>query len=299
MTLDFKAELGKRAAAFETHLREVCLGGDPKIPPRLREAMNYSLLAGGKRLRPVLCISGAELAGASPESVLPMAVAFEMVHTASLIHDDLPCMDNDTLRRGRPTNHVVYGDAMALLAGDALFLYAFEVALDGLRKLGCDPDRCTRALLLFASALGPSGICGGQVLDTDTASQSDRQDFVNDIASMKTMVLIRAALCAGAILAGIDEESLERLMRYGYDVGIGFQIADDVLDCVGSQAEMGKTLGKDAEQNKRTFVRAYGIDGARERLHALTLDAEAQLEPFGEKGTFLRGLAAYLEGRSN
>ena len=212
--MDFRSELKRCAALFENELQRFCASGDATIPTRLRESMNYSLLAGGKRLRPVLCMAGAELFGAPPESVLPMALAFEMVHTASLIHDDLPCMDNDTLRRGKPTNHVVYGETLALLAGDSLFLYAFETALSGLLKNGADPQRALHAVKLFAEALGPSGICGGQVLDTDRASQEERQSFVSDIAAMKTMVLIRAALCTGAILAGA--EKLGRGTRYKY-----------------------------------------------------------------------------------
>lgn len=295
----FEEELKRRAGIFEAVLKEFCEKENAAIPERLRDAMNYSLLAGGKRLRPVLCMAGAELFGLAPESVMPMAEAFEMVHTASLIHDDLPCMDNDTLRRGKPTNHVVFGETLALLAGDSLFLYAFETALDGLLALGHEPRRCAAAVSLFARALGPSGICGGQVLDTDRASQSPDRDFVKEISSMKTMVLIRAALCSGAILGGAEGDGLRRLMDYGYNVGLAFQIADDVLDCTGTQERMGKTLGKDEEQDKRTFVRAYGLDGARAMLHEMTLEAERQLEPFGEKAAFLRELAAYLENRSN
>ncbi len=295
----FKDELGQRASVFESALKNFCENCGSQIPPRLRESMNYSLLAGGKRLRPVLCIAGGELFGLDPESVMPMAMAFEMVHTASLIHDDLPCMDDDTLRRGRPTNHVVWGESLSLLAGDALFLYAFETALGGLLKIGHDPRRCAQALHLFAESLGPSGICGGQVLDTDTESRSPEKDFVKEIASMKTMVLIRAALCTGAILGGAEGENLTYLMNYGYNVGLAFQVADDILDVTGSQEKIGKTLGKDVAQDKRTFVRAYGLDGARVMLHELTLEADKQLEPFGDKAEFLRALAAYLENRSN
>ena len=296
--MDFRSELKRRAALFENELNRFCSSPDAAIPARLRESMNYSLQAGGKRLRPVLCMAGAELFGAAPESVLPMALAFEMVHTASLIHDDLPCMDNDTLRRGKPTNHVVYGETLALLAGDALFLYAFETALGGLLKSGADPKRALEAVKLFSEALGPSGICGGQVLDTDRASQEARQNFVDDIAAMKTMVLIRAALCTGAILAGAAGTDLDRLMEYGRCVGVAFQVADDILDVTGSQDEMGKTLGKDAEQDKRTYVSAWGLDGARAILHDLTQTALEQLDPFGDKAQFLRELALYLEKRT-
>jgi len=297
--MDIRAELKDRAALFEAELKRFCSCEGNSIPKRLREAMNYSLLAGGKRLRPVLCMAGSELFGAEPVSVLPMALAFEMVHTASLIHDDLPCMDNDTLRRGKPTNHVVFGETLALLAGDSLFLYAFETALGGLLKNGAEPLRALKATELFARSLGPSGICGGQVLDTDEQSREDRADFVNDIASMKTMVLIRAALCSGAILAGAGGAELEALMGYGRCVGLAFQVADDILDVTGSQEQMGKTLGKDAGQDKRTFVSSYGLEGARRILADLTAEAVSLLEPFGQKAEFLRALALYLQNRTN
>ena len=296
--MDFKSELKSRAEFFEDYLSTFCENEQGSIPHRLSEAMNYSLQAGGKRLRPVLCMSGAELFGMAPKKVMPMALAFEMVHTASLIHDDLPCMDNDTLRRGKPTSHVKFGETLALLAGDALFLYAFDVALSGLAKQGIDAGRCNRAVNLFSKALGPYGICGGQVLDTDVLSQTDKQDFVYEISSMKTMVLLRAALCSGAILAAASENALNALMSYGRCVGIAFQVADDVLDCVGDQAQMGKTLGKDAEQGKKTFVNSYGLDGAKNILHDLTVQAKAFLSCFGEKAEFLCAMADYLENRT-
>ena len=297
--MDFKEELKSRATFFDKGLRAFCESEDRHIPARLQSAMNYSLLAGGKRIRPVLCMAGAELFGLSNESVFPMALALDMVHTASLIHDDLPCMDNDTLRRGKPTNHMVYGETLALLAGDALFLYSFETALNGLIRLNMGAERVEKALYVFAQALGPAGICGGQVLDTDRGSRSSESDFVICIASMKTMVLIRAALCTGAILGGADDSALQCLMKYGENVGLAFQVSDDVLDCTGTQEKMGKTLGKDEEQDKITFVSTYGLDGARKKVHELTQEAVAQLEQFGSEAAFLKSLALYLENRSD
>lgn len=297
--MNFDDNLKKRAQLFEASLQKFCAAQDASIPPRLREAMNYSLEAGGKRLRPVLCMAGAELFGTAGEAVFPLALALEMVHTASLIHDDLPCMDNDSLRRGKPTNHKVFGETLALLAGDSLFLYAFDVALSGLSDAGFEWKRTERALALFARALGPAGICGGQVLDTDLQSQSHDRDFVKHIASMKTMVLIRAAVGSGALLAGADDEDLSSVMSYGEKAGLAFQISDDILDCIGTQEKMGKTLGKDRSQHKRTFVSAYGLEGARAMLESLTLEACAHLERFGEKAEFLRSLALELENRSN
>lgn len=297
--MNFDDNLKKRAQLFEVSLQKFCAAQDASIPPRLREAMNYSLEAGGKRLRPVLCMAGAELFGTAGEAVFPLALALEMVHTASLIHDDLPCMDNDSLRRGKPTNHKVFGETLALLAGDSLFLYAFDVALSGLSDAGYEWKRTERALALFARALGPAGICGGQVLDTDLQSQSHDRDFVKHIASMKTMVLIRAAVGSGALLAGAGDEDLSSVMSYGEKAGLAFQISDDILDCIGTQEKMGKTLGKDRSQHKRTFVSAYGLEGARAMLESLTLEACAHLERFGEKAEFLRSLALELENRSN
>ncbi len=295
--MGFAEDLKSRAALFEGALKDFC-AKENGVPPRLREAMDYSLLAGGKRLRPVLCMAGAELFGASPDVALPLALGHEMAHTASLIHDDLPCMDDDTLRRGKPTSHVVYGETLALLAGDALFLRAFETVLGGLMDGGADPRRALRAALLFARALGPSGMCGGQTLDTDAESREPGTDFVTGIASMKTMALIRSAVSGGAILAGAEGADLANVMEYGRCVGVAFQVADDVLDVTGKQSEMGKTLGKDEKQDKRTFVSARGLSGARAVLRDLTREAVSRLEGFGARADFLRDLAFYLENRT-
>lgn len=297
--MDFKSELSVRSAYFESYLRKFCEKKTEEIPSRLKESMNYSLLAGGKRLRPVLCMAGCELAGEDPRRVMPMALAFEMVHTASLIHDDLPCMDNDTLRRGKPTNHVRFGESLALLAGDALFLYSFETALEGLTELKTSPERILEAMKLFSACLGPSGICGGQVLDTDEKSRAAENCFVKNIAAMKTMVLIRAAVATGAVLGGMKGTDLEKVMKWGECTGIAFQIADDILDVVSTSGEMGKTIGKDAEQDKLTFVSAYGLEEAEKHLKALTAEAVESLESFGSAADFLKNTALYLARRSH
>ncbi len=284
---------------FNAYLDTFCTARPDAIPARIWDSMVYSLQAGGKRIRPVLTMACAELFGEDRRKVLPIALAFEMVHTASLIHDDLPCMDDDRLRRGKPTNHVVFGEALALLAGDALFLYSFETALRGLRAQGFESELCLEAVAYFSEALGPGGICGGQVLDSDPQSQSDEDDFVLQIASMKTMVLIQAAVVSGAILGGALPADRLALEEYGRYVGIAFQIADDLLDQVGSQEEIGKTLGKDEKQEKRTFVRAYGIEGARKLLKEYTAEAQKIMSPYGARGRFLVDLAQYLEFRSH
>ncbi len=294
----FLANLQEHQRIFNGYLEKFCSHRPQSVPPRMWEAMVYSLRAGGKRIRPVLAMAGAALFGESPQRALPMALALEMVHTASLIHDDLPCMDDDCLRRGKPTNHVVFGEALALVAGDSLFLYAFEVALKGLQAQRVDPDRTMEAVSFFASALGPSGLCGGQVLDTDPQSRSGVEDLVFRIASMKTMALIRAAVVSGAIIGGALGADRLALEEYGRHVGIAFQIADDLLDQLGSQEEMGKTLGKDLQQDKATFIWGYGLEGASRLLQRHTDQAQKALEPYGERARFLRDLALYLQHRS-
>jgi len=191
---------------------------DKTIPSRLKEAMGYSLEAGGKRLRPFLCMAGAELAGCPATEVMPMAMALEMFHTASLIHDDLPCMDDDPLRRGKPSNHIVFGECLATLAGDSLLLWAFETAIQGLFP-HFPPGRVFKALKVFAQAIGPSGVCAGQVLDTDPSSRKPEPDFVREIALLKTGTLIRASVLTGGILGGLAEDREAALYNYGTHLG--------------------------------------------------------------------------------
>jgi len=281
----------------DSALEELCSTPPEGVPERLWEAMRYSLLAGGKRLRPALCLAAGELFGEARERLLPMALAFEMVHTASLIHDDLPCMDDDTLRRGRPTNHVVFGEGLALLAGDALLAWAFAYPAEHLSLCGVPAPRIVRALGVFADAVGPRGICGGQVLDSDPASRKDTAGFVREIAEQKTATLIRASLLTGAILAGAEATTLRRLSDYGANLGLAFQIVDDILDATAPVEELGKTPGKDAAQGKTTFVSTFGLDGAKKCALDATREAQAAIEAV-EGATLLRDLAAYLEHRS-
>ncbi len=274
------------------------LSKETAIPPRLKEAMAYSLEAGGKRLRPFLCMSGAELNGCQPRTVLPMALALEMFHTASLIHDDLPCMDNDSLRRGKPSNHVVFGEGLAMLAGDSLLLWAFEFALEGLAPF-FPAERILRALHVFAQAVGPAGVCAGQVLDTDPLSKGSDPDFVRQIALLKTGTLIRASLLAGGILGGLSEERETALYNYGTHLGIAFQVVDDLLDKTGTAEKLGKTPGKDDAQGKLTFLSAYGLENAREIALKESRAAAQSLSCFGKEGDRLRSLALFLSRRSS
>lgn len=287
--IDASRILREKGAFFESKM-EAWVGEPPKNTPKgMWTAMVYSLQVGGKRLRPVLCISSAELFGLLPDEVMPMALALEMVHTASLIHDDLPAMDNDNLRRGKPTNHVVYGEAMAILAGDALLCHAFEYPMTYLKL---PHERVVKAMARFAKSLGPSGMCGGQVLDMDGVTSPET------ISRLKTGELIRASIVTGAILAGATDEEQLALDLYGEALGMAFQIADDILDVVGTEEEMGKSIGKDLDQGKNTFVSAYGLDGARKLLGEFTDLAVSHLSCFGDKSGFLVSLARYLAQRT-
>lgn len=283
---------------FEERLRGICEKPGIDVPARLHESMAYSLLAGGKRLRPILCLAAAERSGVSPEKALPMAAAVEFVHTASLIHDDLPCMDDDDFRRGAPTNHKKFGEGLALLVGDALLIWAFGYALTHLRENALPPERVLRAVDMLAEASGPAGICGGQTLDIDAQSQEDGRDFVYKIAGSKTAALIRAAVVSGAALGDITNSVLRCYHDYGTHLGIAFQIVDDILDVTSTREELGKTPNKDEAQNKKTFVSVYGLEGARALARSESEKAERALEHIFPEGELLRGLAKSLTERT-
>ncbi len=266
-------------------------------PPRLVEAMRYSLLAGGKRLRPILVLAASELFGLDAADAMPCACAIEMIHTYSLIHDDLPCMDDDELRRGRPTCHVVYGEAMAVLAGDALLTQAFGLMAEqaGVARVG--PARTARAALELAQAAGAAGMIGGQVEDLAWEGRQADEAQLRRIHSLKTGALFCAAVRMGGILAGAGEGDLDRLGRYAAHFGLAFQIWDDVLDVVGDAALTGKGVGSDARQEKSTYVSLHGVDGARERAYAAVRQALGELEPFGRDAWVLRALAESVVDR--
>lgn len=260
-------------------------------------AARYSLLAGGKRLRPCLVLAAAERVGTdlrdSPSALreaLPAACAMEMIHTYSLIHDDLPAMDNDTLRRGRPTNHVVYGEAMAILAGDALLTHAFAHMA---RAAQANPEhalRHLRAIGRVAEAAGLTGMVAGQALDVlcekQGADPARREEQLHFIHKNKTAAMIRGALLAGAEIGGASERELTALSRYGAALGLAFQVADDILDATSTTEEMGKTVGKDEKEGKLTYVALYGVDGARQRLDSLTEEAVREVQPVDADGFF-------------
>ena len=260
-------------------------------PPRLAEAMRYSLLGGGKRLRPVLCLLAAEACGGDAEAALPSAVALEMVHTYSLIHDDLPSMDDDDLRRGRPTCHKAFDEATAILAGDGLLTLAFEVVARHTRPAEAAVE-CLRAL---AEGAGPAGMVAGQMADLEAEGRDDPTvAALEAIHRRKTGALLRAALRMGGIVAGADPARLRALEAYGHAVGLAFQIVDDLLDVEGDEAKLGKRVKKDHGLGKWTYPGLLGIPGSRARAKALGDEAVAALAPFGERGTTLRALAMDL-----
>jgi geranylgeranyl diphosphate synthase type II len=260
-------------------------------PPRLAEAIRYSLLGGGKRLRPVLCLLAAEACGADPALAMPAACAVEMVHTYSLIHDDLPSMDDDDLRRGRPTCHKAFDEATAILAGDGLLTLAFEVIVRHTRP----PEAAAACVLALAEGAGPSGMVAGQMADLEAEGRDDPTiEALEAIHRRKTGALLRASLRMGGIVAGADAASLRGLETYGHAVGLAFQIVDDLLDVEGDEAKLGKRVNKDQGLGKWTYPGLLGVAGSRDRARALAVEAVAALDPFGERGTTLRGLAMDL-----
>lgn len=293
-----REELEKEREWVDTQLSLVCSQKPKNIPSRLWESMVYSLMAGGKRLRPILCIKAAETMGADRKEILPMALAFEMIHTASLIHDDLPAMDNDSLRRGKPTNHIIFGETLAILAGDALLAWGFEYPLFHLNRGNIPAERIIKAFSIFSQAIGPSGICGGQVLDTDLQSYQDNADFVLRIARQKTAILIQSSVTVGAILAGAPALAVDAFEKYGEHLGLAFQIVDDILDVTATAKVLGKTPGKDAQQEKNTFVTVWGIAEARRRALEESERARDALNLIDMPTSFFQDLAIFLSERS-
>ena len=295
---DFNAYLGAQKLRVETAL-DASLG--PERPESLREAMRYSLLAGGKRLRPILCLAACELAGGDSELAMPTAVALEMIHTMSLIHDDLPAMDNDDLRRGRPTNHKVYGDAVAILAGDALLTRAFEMV--ALRSPGVPADRLLKVVGELSLVSGAPGLVGGQVVDLECEGKEVDLETLEYIHLHKTGALLKACVITGALIGGADEDQLNSLRTYARGIGLAFQIVDDILDVTASSDVLGKTAGKDLIADKTTYPKLLGLEESRERAKTLIQEAKTSLDAFqpadgsSVQAAPLLALADYVIGR--
>ncbi|MBO8168207.1 MAG: polyprenyl synthetase family protein [Thermoanaerobacteraceae bacterium] len=269
-----------------------------EAPETLCEAMRYSVFAGGKRLRPILVMAAAEAVGKDKELVLPTACALEFIHTYSLIHDDLPAMDDDDLRRGKPTCHKVYGEAMAILAGDALLTRAFEVISKNREVPGVDDAAVVRVIQIVAHGAGCSGMVGGQVADLEAEGKTADKDTMLYIHANKTGALFKAALCAGAVLAGADEEAIAALERYGEQFGLAFQITDDILDVEGKTELIGKPVGSDTKNQKATYPSIYGLEKSYRMAEESVAQAVDALRNFSHKAEPLRQIARYLLTRS-
>lgn len=291
MERNYSILMARDLAMVEDYLKRLC---DSHVRcADLQEAMAYSLLAGGKRIRPILVLETCRMCGGNLEQALPFAAAVEMVHTYSLIHDDLPAMDNDELRRGRPTNHVVYGEATAILAGDGLLTAAFGQ----LAAASLPPERIVAAVACLSRAAGPEGMVGGQALDMAGEGRALTRTELEQLQGLKTGALIDAAARLGCIAAGGSQEALARVSRYAQALGRAFQVRDDMLDVTGSDTELGKPVGSDRANEKSTFVTALGLDGCGQLMEQLTREAVEALDGFEDAG-FLSWLAWEMSVRS-
>ncbi|MGE7369518.1 polyprenyl synthetase family protein [Neorhizobium sp. NPDC001467] len=300
------------ASSFETRLRDsametqaalvglledAALTDETARPPRLLAAMRHGTLNGGKRLRPFLVRETAAMLGGDASAALRVGVALECLHCYSLIHDDLPAMDDDDLRRGQPTVHKAFDEATAILAGDALLTYAFDIICAPQTDLS-DRQK-TELVLALSRAAGMGGMVGGQILDIEAESIRPDEAGIVQLQAMKTGALLRFACEAGAIAAGADASHRQRMRQFGETIGLSFQLADDLLDVTSDAVTLGKAAGKDAGRGKGTLVALHGIEWAEERLDRLTQDAENLLSPYGEKAAILREAARFIADRSN
>lgn len=267
-------------------------------PNKIYEAMRYSLLAGGKRLRPILCLATCEMVGGTIEMAMPTACALEMVHTMSLIHDDLPAMDNDDYRRGCLTNHKVYGEDIAILAGDGLLAYAFEFVVTNTRNV--PGERLLQVVARLGRAVGAAGLVGGQVVDLESEGQSNISlETLNFIHNHKTSALLEACIFCGGVIAGATESDLQRLSRYAQNIGLAFQIVDDILDITATQEQLGKTAGKDLQAQKVTYPSLLGLEESRAQAQQLVQAAAVELSSYGEKAKPLLAIAKFIISRTH
>jgi len=280
-------------AAVDAALNRL-MPGENAQPPSIHSAIRYSVQAGGKRVRPILCLESARIFTADVAPVLPVACALEFIHTYSLIHDDLPALDNDDLRRGKPTCHKKFGEATAILAGDALLTLAFET----LANASIEPARRVAILSHVAASAGTvDGMVGGQVADLEAEGRAIQPAELEYIHRSKTAALIRASVVAGAIAGGANDEDVSRLKRFGETIGWAFQVVDDILDVEESSAALGKTAGKDAAQQKATYPSLYGLEKSRQFAKELEARAMAEIEPYGSRAARLRELAELIVHR--
>ena len=296
--MNIKDYLEQKRIEVDRFLDQVC--PPTAAPPiTLHESMRYSLMAAGKRIRPILTIAAAEAIGAAPPGLMAVACSLELIHTYSLIHDDLPAMDNDDFRRGKPTNHKVYGEAMAILTGDALLTMAFDLCSRPDLTKGCDPVRQVRLIQELAYGSGTMGMVGGQVFDIQAENKDIDLPTLQNIHKHKTGMLIRAAVRIGAIAGGATDRQLDDVTGYAEDVGLAFQIADDVLNVTGTREELGKNPNTDAERGKKTYPTFYGVEGAKKLAHQCVERAIDRLSSFGPAADPLRDIARYVTSRKH
>ena len=295
-TFDLKTYLSDRQQQVEAAL-DASLQGT--YPETIYAAMRYSLLAGGKRLRPILCLATCDLLGGTIAQAMPTACALEMIHTMSLIHDDLPAMDNDDYRRGQLTNHKVYGEDVAILAGDALLTYAFEYVATQTQAV--PPDRILRVIADLARAVGADGLVGGQIVDLASEGNPDvTLETLNYIHTHKTGALLRVSVTAGAILAGASEPQIAVLAQYAERIGLAFQIVDDVLDITATSEALGKSAGKDLAAEKATYPRFWGIEESQNQAQQLVAAAQADVQAcFGDNAEALVAIADFIVNRTH
>jgi len=296
--MDITAYLARKKDVVDRTLQKL-VPNEKTFPPTVHEAMRYSLFAGGKRVRPIMAIAAAEALGAKTTDLLPIASSLELIHTYSLIHDDLPAMDNDDLRRGRPTCHKVYGEAIAILAGDGLLNLAFEVLSDPRRTRAIPASRLITMTREIAAASGVFGMIGGQVVDIQSEGREIDFPTLEYIHTHKTGALIRSSVRVGALYARAGKRQFAALTRYGEMVGLAFQIADDILDITGKQEEIGKDVGSDIKKGKKTFPSFYGLQESRRRAGEVADRALAALKDFDRRADPLRELAKYIINRVN
>jgi geranylgeranyl diphosphate synthase type II len=291
--MDFRSYLAEKRALIDETLKGFM--PEPEGPTsELIRAMNYSLFAGGKRLRPILCMAGAEAVGGEGRDALPVACALEMIHTYSLIHDDLPAMDNDDMRRGKPTSHKVFGEALAILAGDGLLTEAFNLMIrsDLPEKIGT--ARFQEVITLISVAAGHRGIVGGQAVDVMMEGKEVDSSIVDFIHNHKTGALISASVSSGAILGGGSRQELDDIASYGHKTGLAFQISDDILNIEGDSEEMGKRAGSDEQKRKNTYPSVYGMERSKVILRESVDAAINSLKQFGNGADPLRQIAGYI-----
>ncbi|WP_419726817.1 polyprenyl synthetase family protein [Terrisporobacter petrolearius] len=293
--MEFKDVLKEKINYIETLLNEY-MPKEEGYQQTVIQAMNYSLKAGGKRLRPILTLESCKIVGGKEEDAIAFAVAIEMIHTYSLIHDDLPSLDNDELRRGKPTNHKVFGEAMATLAGDALLNYAFEVMLSSSIDKK-DSNKYLKAINEVAKHAGIYGMIGGQVVDVESENKIIDKDKLDFIHLNKTAAMIIGCMRAGAIIGGASEEELEKVTKYGKNIGLSFQIVDDILDITGDEAKLGKPIGSDIENHKSTYPSLLGLEKSRQIARQLIEEGKSSIDGLSSEIDFLNQLGDYIISR--